>query len=366
MKNFQTKHRRLPVKPQLQALCLLLGLSGAAQAQTGTAALMAQAEPAAPVSVEQVSAFWSSVETGQLTSQDGLQLAYAMSIPAAVKGAILLVQGRTEAYLKYQELFFQLSAAGYAVFSLDHRGQGLSARLLPDSHVGHVQRFSDYQQDQLQFVRQVVQPKLAAQQRPLPLFILAHSMGGAVSAQLLAAEPTWFSAAVLSSPMMAPNASIGISERDGCVLATAIGWACDDCYAGFASQPYQAQPFAENILTSDRERYQRFRALYQQTPALQLGGPSWLWLAEACAVSEQMPALAKQIKTPVLLLQSGNEKAVSNSAQQRFCADLGNYCVGAQVVRFDGALHELLFERDEIRDPALQQILQFYQQHQHP
>lgn len=358
--------------------CVTAQASVAAQAVLGAAAMPITTNTAAGARVadqrvtdSQLAQFWQTVQTGTLTSQDGLQLAYAISVPQSPKGAILLVQGRTEAYLKYQELYFQLYAAGYAVFSMDHRGQGLSARLLADSQIGHVGHFADYQRDQLQFIHQVVQPQLASLEQQLaslkqrvPLFLLAHSMGGAVSAQLLAAEPTLFKAAVLSSPMMAPNASIGISERDGCVLESAIGWACEDCYAGFASQPYHEQLFSDNILTRDEARYKRFRQVYRQTPALQLGGPSWQWLGQACEVSEQMPTLAGSIKTQILMLQSGDEKAVSNQAQQEFCRDLGQYCTHQQVVRFDGALHELLFERDEIRNQALQQILQFYQQYQ--
>jgi len=351
--------------------CLTAQASVAVQALHGAAAMPITADTAAGsrmadqrVTDSQLAEFWQTVQTGTLTSQDGLQLAYAISVPQSPKGAILLVQGRTEAYLKYQELYFQLHAAGYAVFSMDHRGQGLSGRLLADPQIGHVGHFSDYQKDQLQFIHQVVQPQLASLQQRVPLFLLAHSMGGAVSAQLLAAEPTLFKAAVLSSPMMAPNASIGISERDGCVLESAIGWACQDCYAGFASQPYHEQLFSDNILTRDEPRYQRFRQTYRQTPALQLGGPSWQWLGEACEVSDQMPELATNIKTQILILQSGDEKAVSNQAQQEFCRDLGQYCAHQQVVRFDGALHELLFERDEIRSQAVQQILQFYQQSQ--
>lgn len=306
----------------------------------------------------QIQKFWQQqVKTGSLTTPDGQQLPYAFVMPADPQYAVILIQGRTEAYLKYQELFFDMAAKHVAVFSLDHRGQGLSPRPLADRHKGHITDFALYSQDQRQFVAEVVQPRTGA----LPLNVLAHSMGGAVAVQLLATAPELFNRAVLTSPMIAPNAQVAFSEQDGCYLATALGWSCPDCYAGFVSQPYPAdQAFGDNILTSSPERYRLFRALFREQPELQLGGPTWSWLSQACDVADRMPAYAKQIKLPVLILQSGADRAVSNLAQQQFCADLGLWCSSGQVQQFPGAKHELLFESDKFRDDAVQKILSFY------
>lgn len=307
---------------------------------------------------QQIRPFWQQqVSTGQWMSADGVLLPYAYVVPANAHTSILLVQGRTESYLKYQELFWQLAQQGFAVFSLDHRGQGLAVRTLADRHKGDITQFSLYRDDQLAFVRDLVLPKSQGS-----LTLLAHSMGGAVAAQMLAAEPTLFKRAVLSAAMIAPNATVLFSERDGCALEAALGWSCPDCYAGFVSQPYREQPFADNILTGSATRYQIFRDLYRQEPRLQLGGPTWRWLAQACAVSTQLPLLAKAISTPVLMVQAELEQAVSNSAQQQFCQQLGTACVGTKVFVVKGAKHELLFEADQARGQVLQLILPFLQQ----
>jgi lysophospholipase len=307
----------------------------------------------------EIQTFWQQqVKTGLMTTPDGLQLAYAYVVPPQPKLALVLIQGRTEAYQKYHELYHDLAAQGVAVFSLDHRGQGLSPRELTDPHKGHITDFALYSKDQRQFIAEIVQA-----QTSLPLDLLAHSMGGAVAVQLLAQEPTLFRRAVLTSPMIAPNAKVAFSEQDGCYLAAAFEWTCPDCYAGFVSQPYPLeQAFADNILTSSTTRYQLFRDMFKQQPPLQLGGPTWSWLSQACDVAEQMPMLAQQIKTPVLILQSGAEQAVSNTAQQQFCQQLGPHCAEGQVQHFPGAKHELLFESDKHRDLALQKILKFLNQ----
>jgi lysophospholipase len=336
---------------QLKRSCIALAFS--------LAAMQVCAVPETVLATDyqaEIRAFWQQqVKTGSMTTPDGVTLAYAYVIPPQARSALLLVQGRTEAYLKYQELYFDLAAQGVAVFSLDHRGQGLSPRELEDPHKGHISDFALYSQDQQQFIAEVVKT-----QTQLPLNLLAHSMGGAVAVQLLAQQPTLIRRAVLTSPMIAPNATVAFSEQDGCYLAAAFDWSCPDCYAGFVAQPYpQDQSFADNILTSSKARYQLFRDLYKQQPQLQLGGPTWSWLTQACDVAEQMPQLAHQIKTPVLMLQSGAEQAVSNSAQQQFCQELGPQCAGGKVETFAGAKHELLFEADNIRDQALQKIMAF-------
>lgn len=304
-----------------------------------------------------ITPFWQNkVTQGQLKSKDGLTLAYAYTVPEHAKATILLVQGRTEAFIKYPEVFYDLSQLGYAVFMLDHRGQGLSDRLLDDPHKGHVEVFQQYADDQMLFLADVVQ-----KQQQGKLVLLAHSMGGAVAVQLLAQNPNLFKGAILSSPMIAPNTEVLFSERDGCGLETALGWICSDCYAGFVSQPYANQAFSDNILMTSEVRYQQFRQVFAQTPTAQLGGPTWQWVDQACAVSERMPRLASQIKVPVLMLQAGNEKAVSNTAQLEFCQALGDNCQDGQVHSFAGASHELLFERDEYRDKVLSLIDRFMQ-----
>jgi pimeloyl-ACP methyl ester carboxylesterase len=47
---------------------------------------------------------------------------------------------------------------GFDVLIIDHRGQGLSGRMLSDTHRGHVDNFSDYVDDLAAFWQQEVQP----------------------------------------------------------------------------------------------------------------------------------------------------------------------------------------------------------------
>lgn len=301
--------------------------------------------------------FWQQqVITGNVKSLDGKSLFYAYHQPEHAKATIVIVTGRTEAIAKYQELFYEFGRLGYAVLGYDHRGQGQSARLLADRQIGHIERFDDYVED-LHFMLSKFSALF-----PDKKVLLAHSMGGAVASAYLAKYPEVFKAAALSAPMHAPNTELMFGAKDGCYLQQALGWTCPDCYAGFVASPYQESVFAGNIYSHSAVRYQRFRTLFREQPELQLGGPSWQWLGQACDIAEQMPDIAAQIKVPVKIVQAGADSAVRPEAQDLFCKNLGSYCADGAVLRIENARHEILFEADQYRTPALTDILRFYQQ----
>ena len=115
------------------------------------------------------------VSWGWLRAADGVRLRHARIAPEGreVRASLILVHGRTEFIEKYRDIIAELIARGIEVFTLDWRGQGLSARPLRDRDKGHVVDFRHYVSDLERFVEEVVRP---ASQRSLSL--LSHSMGG--------------------------------------------------------------------------------------------------------------------------------------------------------------------------------------------
>jgi predicted alpha/beta hydrolase len=67
--------------------------------------------------------------------------------PSATRGTVVLLNGRTEFIEKYFEVIGDLLSRGFAVATLDWRGQGLSDRALTNPHKGHVADFSLYIDD---------------------------------------------------------------------------------------------------------------------------------------------------------------------------------------------------------------------------
>ncbi|MGN4998977.1 alpha/beta fold hydrolase [Aeromonas sp. 61P] len=292
---------------------------------------------------------------GEFKGKDGVAIRYAALRQEKVDRAILIVNGRVESYLKYQELAWDLWRQGYSLYLIDHRGQGMSGRMLNDHDKGYVDQFDDYVVDMKQFHDQIIMAD-----KPAKLFLLAHSMGGAISARYLERWPDDIRAAVLSSPMLGINLG-GLPKWLAKGLATTIGtvggWFGEPPY-GPGQGPYQDHGFADNELTHSHSRYQAFRQIYEQHPQIKLGGATAHWIYQGITGADAAIADAGAIKTPLLLLQAGNDSVVDNAAQDAFCTKAR--CEGGKPLRIEGAWHELFIEADDKRQPALTAMLDFF------
>jgi len=75
---------------------------------------------------------------------------------------------------------------------------------------------------------------------------------------------------------------------------------------------------------------------------------------------------AENITTPLLLLQASEDRVVDNRSHLAFCqamAVAGHPCEGDEPLVIEGARHEILFERDDLRAKALDAIMRFYARH---
>lgn len=84
-------------------------------------------------------------------------------------------------------------------------------------------------------------------------------------------------------------------------------------------------------------------------------------MRESIQAGERAIALAKNIVTPLLLLQAGGDRVVTNASHFAFVrhSKAGNPPYGGVPHIIQGARHEILFERDVQRSEALNAILDF-------
>ncbi|ESR24256.1 alpha/beta fold hydrolase [Lutibaculum baratangense] len=285
--------------------------------------------------------------SGEIVASDGVRLRYARwpkKDGVALRGTVSLFGGRAEFIEKYFEVVEDLRSRGFAVATLDWRGQGGSQRLTRNPRKGHVRRFSDYEKDLAVFMREVVLPDC-----PAPHYALAHSMGGAVLLRHARKSTNLFDRIVLSAPM------VSLHERTmpGPFLSRLIAVLR---YAGLARHyvpgggdtAVNTQPFDTNPVTSDRARYDRTEAVLRAAPELGLGAPTIGWVHAALSTIRLFAGrrFPGQVHVPVLIVVAGAEAIVSNLAIERLALRLKT---GGQVV-VPGAMHELLMERDIYRE----------------
>jgi lysophospholipase len=281
--------------------------------------------------------------TAMLQTPDGVLLRYARwAPPPGRKGTVCLFQGRAEFIEKYFEVVRDLRARGFAVATLDWRGQGLSGRALNDRFRGHVSSFSDFAIDLETFMREVVLPDC-----PPPLFALGHSMGAAVLIQAVAKGHRWFDRMVLTAPMLrlAQRRMLGMAPGLARIMR---GLGRGGGYIpGGSAEVLSMRPFPGNPLTSDPVRYARTQAVLETEPALGLGSPTIGWADAAFRVMAQMrpTSFPARIRQPILIVAAGRDQLVSTPAIENFAIHLR---AGAHVV-VAGAEHEIMMEQDRMR-----------------
>lgn len=289
--------------------------------------------------------FKHSVYKDQLTTDNG-KLHYAYVVPEQAKAAVVICSGRIEGLEKYQELIWELQQNNYAVFIIDHQGQGRSYRALANRHKGYVNKFSDYADDFALFDQQIVCKHFQGKK-----IILGHSMGGAIAFDFLTRFEHNYSGVFLSAPMFDIHTK-GIPKP----LARFVAWlACKlggkQCYA-FGQKNYLAEEFSINSLTNSEYRYKLFREIYRSDSVLQLGGVTYGWLH---TVFQFIDKLDQQLAIPLFIASAENDTVVDNQAQVELVHRQNN----AVLQTFAGAKHELLFEQDPIRQAVLSRFYQF-------
>lgn len=304
----------------------------------------------------QVIPYFQSSKTGAIQTPDHVQIRYRIFEPNVepFKGNLVIISGRTGFMWRSAELLYDLRNSGYRIFIYDHRGQGESQRLLSDSHKGYVNDFNDYVKDLDQFLTEVVKSKISEK-----TFLLAHSMGGAVATRYVIEHPDRVTALVLTSPMYRANTDSIPPTIAYYVLNFMVFIGQGEEYTFGRSADDWQNTFENNDLTHSENRHNFSKQLMRENNALIVAGPTHRWVREALGIGFWIESHAKDIKTPLLILQSKDDTVVSPAAEAQVCVQ-SSVC---NIVPFSGAKHDLLMEQDVYRNEAIKQALGFYQRH---
>lgn len=288
----------------------------------------------------------AGVQKTYLVARDGMRLRAALWLATAGdrQGTVCVFQGRAEFIEKYFETIADLRRRGFAVATMDWRGQGGSGRRLRNPRKGHVEDFSQYDGDLELFMTEFVLPDC-----PPPYFALAHSMGGNILLRAATRRDCWFERMVLSAPMLGlagdkPSVPGGAALTE---LAVFCGLG-DMVVPDRRSETWETVDFEGNPFTSDEGRFRRNREVLEREPSLGLGSPTIAWARAAFAsmkwlTSDDFPA---SVHVPALILSAGQDQIVSNCAIELLASRLK---AGSEIV-IRRARHELLQEKDSIRE----------------
>lgn len=298
-----------------------------------------------------VEPFFYEAAAQYLETEDGIRLHYRLHLQAEAAPLVLLITGRSEPLIKYDELSYDLFQLGYSIALYDHRGQGRSSRLLNDSDKGHIDNYAQYASDLLSIYEKVL--------KPLPkteLFAISHSMGGNILTIFSASHPDKFDKIILSSPMIDINTG-NYPEW--------IAYTVTSLYSMLGlGQEYVwgLGPRRSNVWSMGSHTHSTIRKkkrLYQEErfPRHWIGGPTMKWLKASLDATSSMKKLAPQMATQSLLFQAGRDQVVLSAGQDIVC----QRAPACEKIVFPNAYHEIYMEADDIRERALALTHAFFQ-----
>ena len=292
-------------------------------------------------------------QEGEFPSFDSGVLYYEYYLAENSRASIVLVHGLSEFTQKYHELTYYLLNQGYNVFLYDQRCHGRSFRLTDRVEMVHVDRFTDYAKDLDQFIRLVVQP--AAEK---PIYLYAHSMGGAVSLLYLSKCSGTVQKAVLSAPLFAPVVT-AVPEKVALLGVSIMSVLVGPKRKFWGSREFDPDIGFEASADASRARFQHNMALrkgdvrYSSTP-LTLG-----WIRGSLTVQHKLLShrLLRKLHTPILLLSAANDTVVRNDLQHRF-AEKYPLC---RLVSIPGTDHPMLTSTPQTIRQHLELVLDYFQ-----
>lgn len=272
------------------------------------------------------------------------------SIPDAV---VVCLPGLGEFGEKYFETARACLNMNLAFWVIDWMGQGKSGRYLKNPHKRHSTGFQADVEDLHYFIAEYIRHSSVHPDRGrIPMAMLAHSMGANIGLNYLAQHPGAFECAAFTAPMFGIRRLERLT-RWLSLPATAfmrmIAGGKYLCGEGGANWDPKFRPIAgPNALSSDPQRVRLHTDWQESDPALRLGNITYGWIYHAyrsCLRLENKEILSR-VNTPCLIALAGNEPLTDNEKARKTAAALPQ----SQTLDLPASRHEILMERDEIRD----------------
>jgi lysophospholipase len=287
------------------------------------------------------------------------------------KAVAVIIGGLGDFGEQYFELANELESQNIKPIIIDPPGQGGSSRYLPKMPMRRHSLGFDIALSQLHTVIDEIVLSAAVDiddnHKRLPIFLIAHSMGGHLSLRYLAEYnlssrgTKIFSAALLSAPMLGiqavnrfPAALRYPLLRTLALNPTAYVPGGCDWYDG-----YRERLGFKGIFSSDPERYeiQRCYFTHPDYQFLVTGSPTTKWLLDAYTSCKKIETLGylEKIETPILIGVAGQDKLVDNKSIH----NAGNRLKASKIIDIPNCQHEILMEANTYREPFLHAFFTF-------
>ena len=283
----------------------------------------------------------------QFTSFDGTRLRWSGYFAENARAAVVILHGFTEFPEKYLELTWYFLNRGYHVFLPTLRGHDTG-------EVIHVSHFDDYIRDLHCLIA-----RIREHTQELPLYLYAHSMGGAVGARHLQEYPGELQKAVLTAPMLCPRASdvpypVALCGAGALLLRGGRKPSC--LFRG----GYNPNARVEQSNAASEARFHWNLKCRAENPAYRSSGATNRWVYESLALRRKVLCRknCRKICVPVLVFSAGLDSQVRADAQRIFVSRVPT----ARLESYPEEKHELFSTKNEVLYDYLEKVFNFFEE----
>lgn len=322
-----------------------------------------------PIGSPEEEEWWKKTCVYSKFRRQGIDIVCASFEHTKPKANVVLVTGLFESFLKYNEIIKHLYERGFSVYTYDHQCQGTSGRWLPEVQDVYIHSFEDYVDDFVHFVTSI--SKLGPQgSTRLPVYLVAHSMGGLVASTAMSRDATLIKRAVLSAPMFrmkcVPKITYGKLAFELTIphpIAYALSWL--NCYLGLGTM-HPLGWFLESpddvkqtcIESSDSEQMEKWCKLRKRYPECMSTCATNEWTLQSLRAQKKFATRFQFVQTNTLIIQAENDIFVYNRAMAMFAQKAPNSLMFVAPESY----HESLMEREAIRGGVVRVIVDFFTQ----
>ena len=256
--------------------------------------------------------------------------------PDRTRAVVVIVHGLHEHSARYAHVGARLAGADFAAYAADHRGHGRS-----DGRRANLERMALIVDDLGSFVR------FAAERHGgLPVFMVAHSVGGLIALQHATEPGTSLDGLVLSAPLVQVTVGSALLKSLAGVLSAVapdLGVAALDLEEKISRDPAVVRAYREDPL------------VYRGKAKARTG-------AEILVTTQSLPARLPRLSVPLLVL---------HGTEDEICALAGSTMVHDRVSspdktlhRYQGLHHEVFNEPE--RDEVLADLVSWLEKHLPP
>lgn len=273
------------------------------------------------------------------------------------KAVFVLVHGFNEYQEKFSELVYYLLQANISVLTYDARGHGLSKCRTKQTQID-IEDFSLYELDLWQMVQRAGELTHSS----LPIWLLGHSMGGAVVTGFAEKYASMINGLVLMSPMLSIRSgkmSLGQMHMIADLLKL-IGKGDDYIPSTYAKDSQSRLTYHEhNSLDSSDVRGAFYHQLNYKLHSYPTHSGSINWLKAALDYLQVInrPEAIQLIDVPCLVFRPGKDVLVSQEGP----LNLMYYLPHSLNIFIPYEKHELLMSEDQTIQAIISQIIRFFE-----